>query len=97
IGAGHKTCGVARQEQGGLGDLFWLTESIHQVLWARQLPRRGHVAVAQHQTTGLDRARRERVDSYVLRGMVDSHGLGELDDCSFRRAISGPRWGGDAT
>ena len=58
--------------------------------------RRCHVAIPQEQTAGLDRARRPRVDTDILRSMVYRHGFGELDNCSFRGAISRTVRGGDA-
>jgi hypothetical protein len=54
-----------------------------------------YIAVPQDKATGLDRAGRERIDPYVLSGMVDRHGPGELDDCTFRRTIGSSRRGRD--
>ena len=97
VGAGHEARRVACKKDGGLGDLVRLAEALQQMLRAGRSPCRFHVAKALHQTIGLDRSRRKRIDPHVLRRVVGRHRLGKLDQCTLGRAIDRAARPRDAT
>src|SRR5439155_19353440 len=89
VAAGDKAGVVAREIDGGAGDLLRASEAPRQVLAADRFIGAGERAVAPQRPLGLDRAGRQRVDPDVLRRVVDRHDLGELDQGALGRAIGG--------
>lgn len=48
-----------------------------------------HVPVAQHHTLRFDGARRQRVHTHAVAGVVGRHGFSELDQRALGRAVGG--------
>src|SRR5205823_8747184 len=70
IAAGNKARHIARQIDRRTRDLLGPSQAAEQMLAADLLVRRGKRAVTVQRPLRLDRARRQRVDPDVLRGMV---------------------------
>src|SRR5207253_2134990 len=97
VAARHERRGVARQVDGGAGDLGRQAQPAEEMLGAHHLARLVHVLPAAQHPPGLDRAWRDRVGANALRRVVGGEHFRELDQGTLGRAVRRPPGRGDAT